>query len=295
MGKSARAQNARLEELRVEQDRSERTRRLAIAGATVAIVVLIAVSIVFVALQSDPEDVNGQQGAALNQSTFTDLTTVPASVFNEVGAGSAQNGPRTIDAEELTADGKPRIIYVGAEFCPYCASQRWALIVALSRFGEWENLHSSYSGPAPEIYPNTPTVTFRGATYSSDYVSFTGYETHSNRMINGQWEPLDKLEGEDKTIYETLNGPDYTERSGIPWMTIGGTSIQGGASYRSEPLMGRSHAEIAAALHDPTTELAQGVNGAANLLSAQICRVTDNQPTDVCESAGVKAAEGLLQ
>ena len=35
----------------------------------------------------------------------------------------------------LTSGGKPEILYVGAEYCPYCAAERWAMVVALSRFG----------------------------------------------------------------------------------------------------------------------------------------------------------------
>ena len=59
---------------------------------------------------------------------------------------------------------------------PYCATERWPLVVALSRFGTWNNLSASFSAPAPEVNPNTATVSFHGATYSSQYVSFTGYE-----------------------------------------------------------------------------------------------------------------------
>jgi len=32
------------------------------------------------------------------------------------------------------------VSYVGGEYCPYCAIQRWALLVALSKFGSFTNL-----------------------------------------------------------------------------------------------------------------------------------------------------------
>ena len=48
------------------------------------------------------------------------------------------------------ASGKtvPEILYMGAEYCPYCAAQRWSTIIALSRFGKFSGLGnmSSYSG-----------------------------------------------------------------------------------------------------------------------------------------------------
>ena len=40
----------------------------------------------------------------------------------------------------LTADGKPLVLYVGAEYCPYCAAERCAMVQALSRFGTFSNL-----------------------------------------------------------------------------------------------------------------------------------------------------------
>ena len=52
---------------------------------------------------------------------------------------------------------------------------------------------------------------------------------------------------------------------------------------------------IAAALSDPTTDIAKGVNGAANVLTAQICKSTNQQPTAVCTSPGVVAAAATLK
>ena len=68
---------------------------------------------------------------------------------------------------------------MGAEYCPYCAAQRWSTIVALSRFGTWSGLGNmaSYSG---DVYPNTPTFTFINAKYTSKYVVFKSVEMYTN-------------------------------------------------------------------------------------------------------------------
>ncbi|MBK8470391.1 MAG: DUF929 family protein [Candidatus Phosphoribacter sp.] len=296
MGKSARVQNARLAELRAEQAKAERRKRLLIAGGTVGVVALIVVALVVAALTGGTREVSGQSASALDQATFAKLTTVPATVLDTVGVGSSGNPPKVIDAPAIAKDGKPRVLYVGAEYCPFCASQRWGLVVALSRFGTWNNLSASYSAPAPETNPDTPTVTFHGATFTSQYVSFTGIETSTNKMTNGQWGKLDALEGEDLELFRKYNAPPYTTSAGaIPWMTIGGTMIQGGASYDSEPILGKSHADIATALSDPPSAIAQGINGTANTLTAAICKATNQQPTAVCTAPGVTAAAATIK
>ncbi|MBK7272043.1 MAG: DUF929 family protein [Actinomycetales bacterium] len=295
MGKSARAQNARLVELRAQQAKAERRSKLMIAGATVGVVAIVVIALVIAALQGGT-DVTGQSSTALDQATFAKVTSVPAASLDTVGAGASDNPPKTIDAPALTKDGKPRVLYVGAEYCPYCATERWPLVVALSRFGTWNNLSASFSAPAPEVNPNTATVSFHGATYSSQYVSFTGYETSTNKQTNGQWGKLDTLEGEDLALFQKFNAPPYVQSSGaIPWINFGGTSIQAGASYNSAVILNKTQAEIATALADPTTDIAKGVNGAANVLTAQICKSTNQQPTAVCTAPGVVAAAAKLQ
>ncbi len=296
MGKSARAQNARLVELRAEQAKAERRSKLMIAGATVGVVAIVVIALVVAALQGGTKDVAGQSASALDQATFAKLTSVPATALDTVGVGTSANPPKAIDAPALTKDGKPRVVYVGAEYCPFCASQRWPLVVALSRFGTWNNLSASFSAPAPETNPNTPTVSFHGATYTSQHLSFTGYETATNKMTNGQWGKLDVLEGDDLALFQKFNSPPYVENGGaIPWINIGGTAIQTGASFDSNALMGKTQAEIAAALSDPTSEIAKGVDGTANVLTAQICRSTGGQPSAVCTAPGVVAAAATLK
>ncbi|MGV1007112.1 MAG: DUF929 family protein [Dermatophilaceae bacterium] len=304
MGKSSRAHNARLAELRASQARQERRRRLLLAGAVVAVVLLVAGGLVAVALQGSTTSTSSSTSASgakrpvpLDQATLTKLTSVPASALDSVGVGSSSNPPKTIDAPALTQDGKPRLVYVGAEYCPFCASERWPVVVALSRFGTWNNLQAAWSAPSPETNPDTPTLTFHGATYTSPYLSFTGYETATNEMSNGQFKPLDTLSGEDQALFDTYSAPPYVDarsKGAIPWLNIAGTSILSGAQWDSTPILDKTQAQIADALSDPSTPTAQGINGAANVLTAQICKSTNQQPSNVCTSPGVVAAAAKL-
>ena len=61
---------------------------------------------------------------------------VPASVLAQVGIGaSSPQALKPVTGPALTSGGKPEMLYIGAEWCPYCAAERWAMAVALRRFG----------------------------------------------------------------------------------------------------------------------------------------------------------------
>ena len=64
------------------------------------------------------------------------------------------------------ASGKPIVLYVGGEFCPYCAAERWSPVVALSRFGTFSNLTLLRSS-STDMFPDTRTFSFAGSHYSS--------------------------------------------------------------------------------------------------------------------------------
>ncbi|MGH3204374.1 MAG: hypothetical protein ACRDP5_20330 [Streptosporangiaceae bacterium] len=47
-------------------------------------------------------------------------------------------------------------------------------------------------------------------------------------------------------------------------------------------------------MHDPSSAIARDIAGAANILTAAICTVTNGQPAGICHSAGVRAAAAQL-
>lgn len=51
---------------------------------------------------------------------------------------------------------------------------------------------------------------------------------------------------------------------------------------------------MAAKLADTNSPEAQGILGAANVTTAQICALTGDQPSDVCTAPGVVAAKEVL-
>jgi hypothetical protein len=209
------------------------------------------------------------------------VTSVPSSVFDEVGAGTSSNVPKAIDDAALTSNGKPVIAYVGAEYCPYCAAERWAMVLALSRFGTFTSIPLTHSS-ANDVFPNTPTFTFRGAKYESPYLTFTPTETASNQLVNGNYQKLD-------TPPANISELATQHAAGsIPFVYFGGSSFLSGATYDPGVLAGKTHDEIASALSDPSSDITQAIVGSANVLTASICKATNNQPADVCNSAAIK-------
>jgi hypothetical protein len=260
------------------------------------LVLVLALVVAKVAGVGSDDDAAGSTGsggtarALASPAVVRAATSVPASVLDRIGVGGAQTAPTRIDAPPLTAGGKPRVLYVGAEFCPYCAAERWPVVVALSRFGTWSNLGATHSA-SKDVYPDTQTLSFHGATYASDYLSFTGVETTGNTPVGGSYPPLDSLDPADEKVVQDYNKPPYTATAGsIPFIDLAGRYVTSGASYSPKVLAGLSRAEIAAALDDPSDPVAKAVGGSANVLTAVLCEATGGQPADVCTAPGVTAA-----
>ncbi|GAA0589471.1 DUF929 family protein [Kribbella sandramycini] len=284
----------RVAALRKQQQAAERRKRLLIAvGAVVAVVAVVGGLVVIKLAGGDSKTATGPSGTADAQIVGA-LGSIPAETFAKVGSDDVQAAPSTITAPPLTADGKPKVLYIGAEFCPFCAAERWPVSVALSRFGTFSNLGTTHSA-ADDVYPNTPTLSYHGAKYTSQYLSFTGLETTTNEKVNGQYEPLDTPSAEDQKTFDTYNKPPYVQSGGsIPFVDLGGKFVMSGASLSPELLAGKTQSEIANALKDPSDPIAKAVDGSANVYTAAFCQLTNNQPADVCSTDAVKAAAGKL-
>jgi uncharacterized protein DUF929 len=297
--KGKEAARERAAAMRAAEQRADRRRKVLLGVGGVGLVLLVVLALVVAKLagagSGDDATTTASGSSSLPASVATAITSVPAASLDKVGAGTAENPPKSIDAPALTADGKPKVLYVGAEYCPFCASQRWPVVVALSRFGTWSGLTAT-SSASDDTFPDTPTLSFHGTSYTSDYLSFTGVETETNeRGSNGAYEPLDKLAQEDQKTFAAYNKPPYVQSSGgIPFLDIGGKYVVTGASFSPDLLKGKSRATIAADIADPNSELGQAAGGSANVITAALCTLTDQQPANVCTSSGVQAAAASL-
>jgi hypothetical protein len=257
-----------------------------------AVVVVIGIALV-ATVASDSK--GAKPATPASPALVRKVTSLPPSVFAQVKAGSTTATPQSITAPALTADGKPQVLYVGAEYCPYCATERWPMVIALSRFGSFNNLGSTHSS-STDVFPNTATFSFHGATYKSRWIAFTGVETETNQRQGDGYAPLDKLTAEQQQVFATYDAPPYTTSSGgIPFVDFGGRFLVSGVSYDPAVLSGKSADDIASALADPTNPISRGAVGAANTFTAAICSLTNGQPAAVCNDPTIKEIATTLK
>ena len=282
--------------------RAEQRRRILIASGSVVAVLAIVLAFVVIKLNStavlgqlaERPDRRGPGQRGVRQSP-----SVPASTLDKVGTGSGAvtAKPTTISGSALTANGKPEVLYMGAEYCPYCAAERWAMIVALSRFGTFSGLATVHSAAAngageAEPDPNTPTWTFVHATYTSKYLTFTPVELQTNipDPSSGTYTNLQTPTSAQEAL---INKYDSSSGGAIPFVDFGNKYVISGASYNPGVLDGLSWATIAADLSNPSSPVAQAVDGTANYITAAICQLTGNQPASAC-TATVKSLESQI-
>lgn len=216
-------------------------------------------------------------------AVVAEITQLPASEFETVGQGTANNTIKPVSGTPLTGStGKPEVLYVGAEFCPYCAAQRWALIVALGRFGTFSGLTTT-SSSSSDVYPNTPTFTFRNATYTSQYIDFRAVEASDRDQ-----KPLQSPTSAEQQLVSKYG------TGSIPFVDFGNRYVLNSATYLPDPLTGQSWKAIADELRDSNTPQAKAIVGSANLVTAAICKMTTEQPAQVCSSAMIQGLEKKL-
>jgi len=281
--------------LRAQAAARRRSRLLAAGGILVALIVIVGVIVGVGLTRSNHPSSNGTAAAStlLSPQVAKAVTTIPTTVFDTVGngGGAVQAKPAAIQGTPLTQDGKPRVLYVGAEYCPYCAAERWAVVAALSRFGTFSHLGQTTSS-ASDVYPSTSTLSFHGATYTSQYLAFTGVEQTTNQPQGSGYAPLDTLSPADQQILDTYDTQKYTGANdgSIPFIAFGGKYVSAGASYNPGVLQGLSHQQIGEDLSNPSSPVAKAIVGTANSLTVNLCSLTGGKPATVCNSAGVRAA-----
>jgi hypothetical protein len=229
---------------------------------------------------------SNSESTQASASLIKEISSIPTSTFDTIGTGTATGKPQSITAPALTENNKPEIFYEGAEYCPYCATERWAMTAALSRFGTFSKLGVTESSSS-DVYPSTQTLSYYHADYTSQYVSFVPIEVESNVSDGeGGYEPLQTPTSAEETLTSKYDAAPYlpsNEAGSIPFIDFGGKYLVAGATYNPGLLQGLSRSQIASDMHKPTSKVAQGADGATNALTATICELTNNQPATTCD------------
>jgi hypothetical protein len=192
--------------------------------------------------------------------------------------------PKVLTGAALTGtSGKPEVLYIGAEYCPYCAVTRWPLAIALSRFGTLSNLETTYSAANDTAGPNTPTLDFLHATYKSDYIDFTGIEYE-----DGAGKVIATLTPQQASLFQSVGGGAF------PFIDFGGKWAQTGASYPTATLAGLTPDAVAGQLTNGSSKIGSTIQAAAAIFTSNICSMDGGKPASVCGSTAVLAATSAL-
>jgi thiol-disulfide isomerase/thioredoxin len=271
--------------------RAQKRRQILMAGGSV--VAVLAIVVVLIVVKSLNKTSAGSNVGTASASTVSKLTSVPAATLASVNKGSAN--PKTlipITGTALTANGKPEVLYMGAEYCPFCATERWAMTVALSRFGTFSGLsfiHSSGTDTPASI----PTLTFYKSTYTSKYVDFQPVEIQGTT----EGKALQTPTAEQSALFAKWDAPPYVpanEKGSFPFVDFANQYLVLGAQYNPQDLSKLTWSQVAADMADPSSKVAADIDSAANSITAAICKITKNAPAAICTSPAVQAGEGLL-
>ncbi len=192
------------------------------------------------------------------------------------------------------------MIYYGAEYCPFCAAERWGMAVALARFGSWTGLDTTASGLLDGDFS---TLSFRNAKLTSRYVNFVPIETCTNVVDPGAtgcsgYKPLQSPTKAERAVLAKYASskfvPGDTQGISFPYIDVDNKVLYSGSTYEPTVLTGLTQAQIAGGLTDASNPVTRSIIGTANYLTASICASTRDAPASICTSPGVRAADAAL-
>lgn len=255
-----------------------------IAGAIVAFAIFVAV--LDISAQPPPPT----PPKPISASVLNALAHLPLNTLTTVGKGADTNPPKVLGKQvTLKVHNTPEVLFIGAEYCQYCALERWSLIGAMSRFGTFTGLEMIHSSVAEY---HIATFTFLHAHYQSPYFDFVSREMYSNNTnAAGAYIPLQKLSSTQSSLLSSIG------QNGFPFVDFGGMTAQVG-SESSKPgpvgLQGLTWQQIITKLRQPSTAPAQMILGGVNYDTAAICKMINNQDKAVCATPLIQSLEGGL-
>jgi hypothetical protein len=134
-----------------------------------------------------------------NASTSFFITAAQMFLNNSI---ANRISPDASPVTRLVVNGKPSVVYLGAISCIFCGENRWAMALALSRFGSFSQLFKGYSaigdGDVPTIYwrpagYNATSAVDFGDFYDSTTINFLSIEYASQITLGFQMQPLSSI------------------------------------------------------------------------------------------------------
>ena len=260
--------------------------------------------------------------AQLNASELAVINGAPNSYF-EIAGEMLLNGTlnNTVAASptkvnQFIVNGKPSVIYLGSITCVWCGENRWAMALALGRFGSFSHLFKGYSSLGdgdvptlywrPDVYGNDSVNV--GSFYNSSYINFLPMEDTAPITGGFYLEPLATTQGEINAtgIPAYMSAFQYILQlnsfQGTPY-TIWGNYVVGGADAidfgngapqgSALPITSMTHEQILAQLANPSSQFAWTEYAGADLYVALACSSINNA-APICTLPVIPKIEGHL-
>lgn len=232
-----------------------------------------------------------------DQAVVQQVTGVPRSVVEAVGTGGLPNPLTPVRGQPPLqgAQGYPEFFFASAQFCQYCATERWAVLNALGRFGRLTHI-----GQMQSYEENISTFSFDHSLYLSQYLDFVPVEALGNALArDGQhFVQLQPLTAGEQQVFTTYNGPPYFQAAGnYPFIDLGNRYLIQASGFDPDLLQGLwrqfplSWQQIAHALSDPASPITQAIIGTANYLTAALCTLTHQLPATACQVPAIQQIE----
>jgi hypothetical protein len=218
--------------------------------------------------------------SSLPAGVLSDTTSVSPATLAAIGLSnaSAALAPTGVKKTLVASDGKPEVLFISAEYCPFCAAQRWPLVVALSRFGSFNGLSATHSSTT-DVYPDTKTFSFYGSTYTSSDLNFTSVELQTNQVSGNSYATLQTPTVAEEAVLSKYDAAPFTSQPGsIPFLDIANKYVSIGSGYTPQLLQGLSLKQIATQLNNKSSPVATAIDGEANRIVAAITAATGIEP-----------------
>lgn len=213
----------------------------------------------------------------------------------------------------IIINGKPSVIYIGALSCIFCGENRWAMALALSRFGNFTKLYKGYSsfgdGDLPTIYWNNYNYTTSsnvgyGNYYTSKYINFLSADYESPVRLGFEMKPISFFvqHAPNATYFKAMNFMNSSNKyQGTPFVLWGNVIYEGAdavilgnntPSAPPYPLELMSHADVLRQLQTFNSSFAYSEYAAADVYISYICSSINNNAS-VCSLPAIHTIEQL--
>lgn len=250
----------------VLETRRKRLRLLSVVG----VLAVLGISL-FVALHG-ASDTPATPVAAWLGPPSQDVPSPPTGQFQRAGLQSHTGST-------------PKLVFIGAQYSPFAAAERWAVVKALGQLGSFSGLRSGLSQSGQSGLQAIPTFDLLHARYRSAYVLFDHKDLEDRAGHR-----LQRLSARESRLLAS-----YDPSGTIPLVLIGDYAMAG-SGYPPRDIEGKSFETIQKALQHTVVEgYVQEINAEANVITALLCHTGGGLPRAVCARAAVQRISRQLQ